>query len=81
MQPENRPEETTAARAPLAPLPFPWPDLSGIHAFLIEDNEDTRVLVGDTLEYCGAVVSVYSSADAAMADLKASLAKYNALTQ
>ena len=69
MQPENRPEETTAARAPLAPLPFPWPDLSGIHAFLIEDNEDTRVLVGDTLEYCGAVVSVYSSADAAMADL------------
>jgi CheY-like chemotaxis protein len=49
--------------------PFAWPDLTGIHAFLIEDNEDTRVLVGDTLEHCGAVVSVYSSADAAMADL------------
>jgi CheY-like chemotaxis protein len=49
--------------------PFTWPDLTGIHAFLIEDNEDTRVLVGDTLEHCGAVVSVYSSADAAMADL------------
>jgi len=49
--------------------PFVWPDLTGIHAFLIEDNEDTRALVGETLEHCGAVVSVYSSADAAMADL------------
>jgi CheY-like chemotaxis protein len=49
--------------------PFAWPDLTGVHAFLIEDNQDTRVLVGDTLEHCGAVVSVYSSADAAMADL------------
>ena len=48
---------------------FTWPDLTGIHAFLIEDNQDTRVLVGDTLEHCGAVVSIYSSADAAMADL------------
>lgn len=48
---------------------FTWPDLTGIHAFLIEDNEDTRTLVGDTLEHCGAVVSIYSSADAAMADL------------
>ena len=46
-----------------------WPDLTGVHAFLIEDNEDTRALVGDTLEHCGAVVSVYSSADAAIADL------------
>jgi len=49
--------------------PFAWPDLRGIHTFLIEDNEDTRALVGETLEYCGAVVSVYSSADAAIADL------------
>ena len=52
-----------------ASKPFVWPDLTGIHAFLIEDNEDTRALVGETLEHCGAVVSVYSSADAAMADL------------
>ena len=49
--------------------PFVWPNLRGIHAFLIEDNEDTRALVGETLEHCGAVVSVYSSADAAIADL------------
>jgi len=52
-----------------APGAFVWPDLTGVHAFLIEDNEDTRALVGETLEHCGAVVSVYASADAAMADL------------
>jgi CheY-like chemotaxis protein len=46
-----------------------WPNLTGVHVFLIEDNEDTRALVGETLEHCGAVVSVYSSADAAIADL------------
>jgi CheY-like chemotaxis protein len=46
-----------------------WPDLAGVHAFLIEDNIDTRALIGETLEYCGALVSVYSSADAVMADL------------
>ena len=56
------------ARRP-APEPVTWPDLAGVHAFLIEDNTDTRALIGDTLEYCGALVSVYSSADAAMADL------------
>jgi CheY-like chemotaxis protein len=48
---------------------FAWPDLTSVHAFLIEDNEDTRALVGDTLEHCGAVVSIFPSADAAMADL------------
>jgi len=48
---------------------FVWPNLTGIHAFLIEDNEDTRALVAETLEHCGALVSVYSSADAAIADL------------
>ena len=69
MQPENRPEETTAARAPLAPLPFPWPDLSGIHAFLIEDNEDTRTMLTQTLQHCGAMVTVYESAEMAMASL------------
>src|SRR4051812_12698130 len=47
----------------------PWPDLSGVHAFLIEDNEDTRAMVTQTLQHCGAVVTVYESADAAMADL------------
>ncbi|PYN29341.1 MAG: response regulator [Candidatus Rokuibacteriota bacterium] len=46
-----------------------WPNLGGIHVFLIEDNEDTRALLDETLQHCGAVVSVYSSADAVMADL------------
>jgi CheY-like chemotaxis protein len=52
-----------------APAASLWPDLAGVHAFLIEDNEDTRTLIEETLQHCGAVVSVYSSADAAMADL------------
>ena len=46
-----------------------WPDLRGIHAFLIEDNEDTRTVVEETLQHCGAMVSVYASATAALADL------------
>jgi len=48
---------------------FSWPNLTGIHAFLIADNEDTRALLAETLEHCDALVNVYSSADAAVADL------------
>lgn len=48
---------------------FPWPNLSGIHAFVIDDNEDTRRMLAETLEHCGAVVSAYQSADACIADL------------
>jgi len=65
----GRPKRAREAQREATSRGFAWPDLTGVHAFLIEDNEDTRVLVGDTLEHCGAVVSVYSSADAAMADL------------
>ena len=61
-------DEAQDATTEAAPA-FTWPVLMGIHVFLIEDNEDTRALLGDTLEHCGAVVSIYSSADAAMADL------------
>ena len=61
MQPEEQ------RRDEMAPLPFPWPDLAGVHAFLIEDNEDTRVMVTQTLTHCGALVTVFESADAAMA--------------
>jgi CheY-like chemotaxis protein len=46
-----------------------WPDLTGIHAFLIEDNCDTRTMVTEVLMHCGAVVTVYQSADQALADL------------
>jgi CheY-like chemotaxis protein len=55
----------------VAPTPASkvWPDLSGIHAFLIEDNEDSRAMISETLRYCGAIVTVYESADAAIADM------------
>ncbi len=69
MEQRGRPKRAREAQREATSRGFAWPDLTGVHAFLIEDNEDTRVLVGDTLEHCGAVVSVYSSADAAMADL------------
>ena len=54
---------------PAGPAKSPWPDLVGVHAFLVEDNEDTRTMVSQTLQHCGAVVTVYESADAAIADL------------
>ena len=44
-----------------------WPDLTGMHVFLVEDNADTRIMVGETLRHCGAAVTIYESADAAMA--------------
>jgi CheY-like chemotaxis protein len=46
-----------------------WPDLTGIHVFLIEDNSDTRTMVSEVLIHCGAMVTVYQSADQALADL------------
>src|SRR5438045_9438862 len=55
--------------APKAAALSAWPDLSGVHAFLVEDNEDTRTMVSETLRHCGAMVTVYESADAALASL------------
>jgi len=49
--------------------PPPWTDLTGIHAFLIEDNADTRTMVSEVLAYCGAMVTVYQSADEVLADV------------
>jgi len=37
--------------------------------FVIDDNEDTRQMLTETLEHCGAVVTAYASADACIADL------------
>ena len=48
---------------------FAWPDLAGVHVFLIEDNSDTRTMVSEVLIHCGAMVTVYQSADQALADL------------
>ena len=47
----------------------PWPDLTGIHVFLIEDNADTRTMISEVLIHCGSMVTVYQAADQAMADL------------
>ena len=49
--------------------PSAWPDLTGIHVFLIEDNCDTRTMVSEVLTHCGAMVTVYQRADQALADL------------
>jgi CheY-like chemotaxis protein len=49
--------------------PSAWPALTGIHVFLIEDNSDTRTMVSEVLIHCGAMVTVYHSADQALADL------------
>jgi CheY-like chemotaxis protein len=55
------------ARAPRPPNS--WPELAGIHVFLIEDNSDTRTMVSEVLIHCGAMVTVYQSADQALVDL------------
>lgn len=60
-------QESSGAAAP--EVRDPWPDLRGVYAFLIEDNEDTRTMLSDTLRHCGAVVTVHQSADAALAQV------------
>ena len=63
---QRRKESSPASGASAQPA---WPDLSGVHVFLVEDNEDTREMVSQTLEFCGAMVTAYDSADSAIADL------------
>jgi CheY-like chemotaxis protein len=46
-----------------------WPDLNGLHICIIEDNDDTRVLLSDVLQHCGAMVMTYDRAETAIADL------------
>jgi CheY-like chemotaxis protein len=62
-------ERAGPASAPARPPQSLWPDLTGIHAFVVEDNADTRIMVGETLQHCGAVVTTFQSADAAIAHL------------
>lgn len=47
-----------------------WPDLNGLHVCIIEDNDDTRELLRDVLQHCGAMVMTYDSVAAAMDDLR-----------
>jgi CheY-like chemotaxis protein len=51
----------------------PWPDLDDAHVFVIEDNIDTRILLSDVLGHCGARVTSFDSAEAALEGLNDSL--------
>jgi CheY-like chemotaxis protein len=41
--------------------------LPGVHVLIVEDNEDSRYLLTDVLEYCGALVTSVNSAEEARA--------------
>ena len=47
-----------------------WPDLKGVHVFVIDDNDDSCRLLEQALNYCGALVTVFSSAEAALEAMK-----------
>ena len=42
--------------------PFPGEMLRGVHILVVDDDADARDLVGTLLSYCGALVTVVSSA-------------------
>jgi CheY-like chemotaxis protein len=44
----------------------PWPNLRGVHAFVVDDNDDSRRLLDQALHYCGALVTVFASPEAAL---------------
>ena len=44
--------------------------LPGLHVLVVEDNADSRYLLTDVLEYCGALVTSVSCADEARAILR-----------
>jgi CheY-like chemotaxis protein len=41
--------------------------LPGLHVLIVEDNDDSRYLLTEVLEYCGALVTAVSSAAEALA--------------
>jgi CheY-like chemotaxis protein len=44
-------------------------DLTGVHVLIVEDDEDSRQLLGTFLEYCGALVTTCHSTESALEDL------------
>ena len=46
--------------------PDRWPDLKGVHVVVIDDNDDSCRLLEQALNYCGALVTVFSSAEAVL---------------
>ena len=43
-----------------------WPDLKGVHVFVVDDNDDSRRLLDQALHYCGALVTTFASAESAL---------------
>ena len=43
--------------------PDRWPDLKGVHVVVIDDDDDSCRLLEQALNYCGALVTVFSSAE------------------
>jgi len=43
-----------------------WPDLKGVHVVVVDDNDDSCRLLEQALNDCGALVTVFSSAEAAL---------------
>jgi CheY-like chemotaxis protein len=44
-------------------------DLTGVHVLIVDDDEDSRQLLGTFLEYCGALVTTCHSTESALEDL------------
>jgi CheY-like chemotaxis protein len=44
-------------------------DLTGVHVLIVEDDEDSRQLLATFFEYCGALVTMCHSTEAALEDL------------
>jgi CheY-like chemotaxis protein len=44
-------------------------DLTGVHVFVVEDNEDSCQLLQEVLMYCGALVHISNTTEAALAHL------------
>ena len=49
--------------------PNRWPDLRGVHVVVIDDNDDSCRLLEQALNYCGALVTVFSSAEAVLEEM------------
>jgi CheY-like chemotaxis protein len=45
---------------------LPTDSLKGVHVLLVEDDDDSRALLENILQYCGALVTAVASARDAM---------------
>jgi CheY-like chemotaxis protein len=45
-------------------------DLTGLHVLIVEDDADSRQMLGTFLEYCGALVTTCESTESALEDLR-----------